>query len=149
MAFCSGESTSENAVSVNITSGKLATGAAAAVGMSAHQKSTRSISQKPARLTTTPVRDHLRDVPVDVVAELVGEDDVDFFGRELFQQRVAHQHAAGAAEAGEHRVCFLRVGAEAEAVDAFDREAGAGGQLLHAARRVRRLRSARSCRTAA
>ncbi len=28
--------------------------------------------------------DHLLDVAVDVVAQLVGEDDVDFFGREFF-----------------------------------------------------------------
>ena len=29
-------------------------------------------------------RDHFWDVSVDVVAEFVGEDDVDFFGREFF-----------------------------------------------------------------
>ncbi len=69
---------------------------------------------------------------MDVVADLVGEDDFDLVGREFVEQRVAHEHAARAAEAGEHGVGLRRVGAEAEAIDAFDREAGAVGEALHA-----------------
>ena len=112
---------SENAVSVNITSGRLRVGASAAVGMPAHQMIDAVDEVEAGEAHDDAGRDHLRDVSVDVVAEFVGEDHVDFFGREFFEERVAHQDAAGAAEAGEHGVGFLRVGAEAEAVDAFDR----------------------------
>ncbi len=121
-----------NAVSVNITSGRLLVGASAAVGMSAHQTMHAVEEPEAEQADDHAGRDHLRDVPVHVMADLVGEDDFDLFGREFVEQRVAHQHAARAAEAGEHRVGFRRVGAQAQAVDAFDREAGAFGQALHA-----------------
>ena len=60
-----------------------------------------------------------RHAGVNVVSEFVSENDIDFFGRELLEQCVAHQDAACAAETGERCVGFLRAGAEAEAVDAL------------------------------
>src|SRR6476660_8332544 len=66
------------------------------------------------------------------MAKLVGEDNVDLVGREFVEQRVAHEDSACAAQAGKHGVGLLGVGAQAEAVNAFDRKAGALSELLHA-----------------
>ena len=93
---------------MNITSGRLLVGASAAVGMPAHQTMHAVEEPEAGEADDDARRDHLRDVPVHMVADLVGEDDFDLFGREFFEQRVAHQHAARAAEAGQHRVGLLR-----------------------------------------
>ena len=84
----------------------------------------RSQSQKPNVLPTTPSGDQLDDVPMHMVADLVGEDHFDLVGRELIEQRVAQNHAARAAQAGEHCVRFHRVAAQVQAIHALDREAG-------------------------
>ena len=68
------------------------------------------------------------DVPEDVVADLVGEDDFDLVGGELVQQRIAQEDAAGAAQSGQHGVGLHGLVAEGHAVDALDRQAGARGQ---------------------
>ena len=138
-----------NTVSVNITSGRRWWARRRRWGCRPTTMITRSMQPEAGEADDDAGGDHLRDVAVHVVADLVGEDDFDFVGREFVEQRVAHQHAARAAEAGEHGVGFRGVGAEAEAVDAFDREAGAVGEALHAVDQARRFRAARFCRTAA
>ena len=60
-----------------------------------------------------------------VVANLMGEDDFDFVGRESGQQRIAEQYAARAAQAGQHGVGLDRLVAKIHTIDAFDRQAGA------------------------
>ena len=70
-------------------------------------------------------------------------------GENFSKQRVAHQHASRAAEAGEHRVGLHRVGRQAHAVDAFDRQARPRSQAVHPLVERGIVPAARSCRTAA
>ncbi len=64
----------------------------------------------------------------DVVADFVGEDDLDLVGREAIQDRVAQQHASSAPQAGQHGVGFDGFLAQTQSVDALDRQPGPFGQ---------------------
>ena len=72
--------------------------------------------------------DHLADVAENMMPDLVGEDHGDLRGREIVQERIAQQHPPRAAQAGQHGVGLDRFLAQGDAVNAFDRQAGAGGQ---------------------
>ena len=54
----------------------------------------------------------LGKMPMHVMAQLVGIDDSDLVGAELFQQRITEQDSAGSAQPGEHGVAFPRALAE-------------------------------------
>jgi hypothetical protein len=61
---------------------------------------------------------------VHMMADLMGEDDLDLLGGELVEKGVAEQHAPRAAQAGEGGVRLARLLAEVQPVDAFDVQPG-------------------------
>jgi len=114
-------------------------------------QATSSRSQIPeARRAAEEAGQHdFADVAEDVVADLVGEDDFDFVGRENRLGGYRQQDAARGAEAGEHGVGLDGLVAQVHAVDALDRQSGALGPAGDAVGQARGRRVFRCGKTAA
>ena len=71
---------------------------------------------------------HFGDVMIDMVANFMGKDDLDLVEREFRQQRVAQDHPARPPQPGQHGVGLDRFLAQAQPVDALNRQPRALGQ---------------------
>src|SRR5438874_7693058 len=69
-------------------------------------------------------------MPVNVVSDFMGKDDLHLLWAELIHERVAEQNSPRSAHAGQGGIGLACLGAQMQTIDSLNAQSGAGHQLL-------------------